>query len=858
MTTDSSVEIEAGSPERSTPGVMWPGVYIALGVVLVALVFVSGQPSLNAPWIQGDEYYFIVNNSDVTGAGRSEPLLVRCLSIFNHKHRDLYQPVPILSYALEWRLWGEARVSGMRATDVALHALTGLLLWVALRGLLLTLGVTKAGPAGTLLAYALALLWALHPVNVDAYSADMGRTHLMSATMALLSLLAHLRYLRTRQAAWSVLAIVLLTLAMMSKPVVGWFALVFVLEWHVLGLRSALRSPRVYVMAALGVLFALLTLKTTQEAEMLEDFTDLLFGDPISRSLFATWLYARNLLAPAWLCTWYVPVPWSTWDAPAVWGGLVLVVASGVALLWSLPRPARRGIAVGLTWFWVLLLPVVGIIGARLASANDRYVYQPLMGLLLVVGVLLARWVSRAAGARRAAVVVAAALLLSAAAVPWNRWLCANARTTLRRAERVVDLYPDHPHAREALALAYEFSATHDTPERDAFGHDELLAKARATLDLAVTIADEHSDYYVTPHDRAAFERRVAFRYLLYDAPELSLEHALQAYELEPDSLSTWTRLAQAYRALQRWPLAAAAYKHLEEILPADDRWRSKRLAEYGNLLLRRLDQPSQAIGKLREALAGSGLEPEERKTATLDLALAEIRGGHGATGAGLVDTILAKDPDNIEALLVMGEFHMRSHHWQQAEQAYAAILVRHPTHYRAMRGLHEALAQQDRHATAAMIWLEGYEHSPQKRAFRSFAVWAAACADAAGASRECEALLADDPENPLACYAQCLLTLRAGELGQAREWAQTARRGQPIEEERADRRAAAMFEHMVDVGTLPAEARLLSAEIWLDGSERARAEAALGRYGESDGTPVGAAVAEELRARLSGEDGGS
>ena len=290
---------------------IWRCAYVVLGAILVALVAVSGQPSLSASWIQGDEYYFIVNNSDVTGTGRTEPLPLRCLRIFGHKHRDLYQPVPIVTYALEWHLWGAARESGMRATDVALHALNGLLLWAALRAVLQVLGVTRAGPADTLLAYALALVWALHPVNVDAYAADMGRTHLLSATMTLLSMLTHLRYLRTRNAAWAVLAVLLLTLAMMAKPMVGWFAIVFLLEWHVLGLRAALRSPRVYAMAVLGVVFALLTLKTTQEAEMLEDMTDLLFGDPISRSLYGAWLYLRNMVVPIWLTTWYAPVPWS-------------------------------------------------------------------------------------------------------------------------------------------------------------------------------------------------------------------------------------------------------------------------------------------------------------------------------------------------------------------------------------------------------------------------------------------------------------------------------------------------------------------------------------------------------------------
>ena len=501
---------------------------------------------------------------------------------------------------------------------------------------------------------------------------------------------------------------------------------------------------------------------------------------------------------------------------------------------------------------------MIGLVGARLASANDRYLYQPMMGLLVVVGVLLARWVWRRDGRRairRAITVVAVALTLAVSAVPWDRWLCANARTTLRRAQRVVSLYPDHPHVREALAMAYEFSATHQCPERDEFGRDELLARARATLDETTALADEHSEYYVTAHDRAAFERRVAFRYHLYQLPELSLSHALRAYELEPESVSTWTRLAHAYRALGQWSRAAAAYQRLEELLPPDDRWRSKRLAEYGNLLLHRLHRPQDAIGRLRAALDGSGLEPAERKVTTLDLALAEIRGGLGAAGADIVGAILAKDPDDFEALQVLGEFHMRSHHWADAEQTYAAVLVQRPGDYKAMRGLHEALAQEDRHADAAVIWLEGYAHTQHKRAFRSFAVWAAACADAEGAPPECDALLADDPDNPLACYAKCLFALRAGDVRDAVTWTAAARRGQPIEDEQADRRAATVIERMVDSGKLPTDALVVSATIWLADGDGGRAAAALDRFQETPGGQEATGVAEELRARLNEGD---
>src|SRR5262245_41726591 len=117
---------------------------LALAVAIVAAVRWTGSPRLDAPWIQGDERIFIANNGDVTGAGHSESLGSRLVGIFLHRHEDLYQPVPIATYAIEWDLWGPHRVFFMRQTDVLLHAATALLLWSVLATLL-----RRATPDGT-------------------------------------------------------------------------------------------------------------------------------------------------------------------------------------------------------------------------------------------------------------------------------------------------------------------------------------------------------------------------------------------------------------------------------------------------------------------------------------------------------------------------------------------------------------------------------------------------------------------------------------------------------------------------------------------------------------------------------------
>jgi tetratricopeptide (TPR) repeat protein len=827
----------------------------ALAVLLLALVYVCGQPALDAPWIQGDEHRFIVNNPDVTGAGRAEPRLVRWAGIFTHYHDDLYQPIPVLTYAIEWDLWGEQRVFFMRQTDVILHALNALLLWGVLRKLLQVFGRVGESPAIMVLTWALALLWALHPIQVSAYAADMGRTHLLSAGLALLSLRCQIAAFERRRPAWTAGALVLLTLAMMAKPVVGWVALVFLLAWHYRGWRAAWLSPAVWLTGVLGVIFAAVTLLATRQADMLTEFDELLFGDRVSRSLHATWLYATNLLWPAWLSTWYPPDPRSVWSHPTVWTGLLVVLISLAALVWSLRQPGRRGYTFGLTWFWVLLLPVIGVIGARVAAGNDRYVYQPLMGLLLIVGLLAVRWARRPFAAaplpRRLHMASVVLIVLALAAVPLNRHLCATARSTIARAERTVSLYPAHPRATEVLAVSAEFAATHDTVERRVHGQAALMQQARAALDRAVALADEHPRFFTSPADRAALHRRLSHRYLLHDVADAALEQALRAHALEPESHASWTTLAQALRRAGRFAEAGAAYAEAEAHLPDDHRFLAQRCTEHADLLLHRLAAPTEAIPRYRRALADPRIDDETRRVATLGLALAEIRGGLGATGHELLQQILAEVPDSVPALLALGEYHLRSHHWPAAEHAFLSVLVQQPLHRQALRSLHEALVQQGRDSDATLLWLSAYERAPADRMIRGFLAWSAASEGHADAAATAESILAVDPGNPLVNYALALLALRAGDVPQAAARCHAAADGEPLPEEPADRRAALAFTRLVEAGQLPHDTHVVIALIWARGNDRARAAAALAAYRAAPGGAAADALAADVATRL-------
>ena len=808
-------------------------VLITLGISLFAAALAVGSKHLSAPWVQGDEYLFIVKNSDVTGQGRDESLLLRCMQAFTTVHYDLYQPLPIVTYAIEWKLWGERRVEFIRTTDVLLHGLNAVLLWFVLMRLLGTFAsVTRSGIA--LLSWALALLWLAHPTLAGAYAADMGRTHLLSATFALTSLLLHLRALRTGRQVWFAPALLALLAAMLSKVVVGWIVLVVAIEILHAGWRAALRSYRVYCVAAVCVAFAVLTLKTSGSAGIFKDIGAALFGDPLSRGFLAAFLSLKDIVWPFGLATWYVPDVDTGFRYPPVWIGLALIIGS-LAIAAACLRTRSLPLAgVGVLWYWAMISPTLGFVGARFAAAQDRYLYQPLMGLMLALGCIVCaiqrsgRLPNNPRFTYAAATVLA---LIALALAPAARELAATARDTVKRAEVVVSADVNDPRAREMLAAANEFAAEHPPADAGADYVQTHYENAHDTFIQAAEMASANPRYFRDDAAIADFIRRISTQLQGLDDPQQSLRWALRLRDFAPDAPRTWTRIARAHRELNQPREALAAYQRLERVAPEDAHFRAVLNVEIADLLLFTFNNPAAARPRYADALSAAVLPHGARLVAMTGLARCEVLAGEGAEGYRLAAQVLSEQGNNLSAALVVGLYHVRSHHWEAAYDAFTQILAAAPAEYEALRGFQVACQELGRWSEAAFKWQGALRADPDHPAFRPYFVWAAACARDESAERFADALLAERPGNRFACLAKMLLAIRAGELDAASEWITKAAAGAAIPLAREFARAARALELMIERSEIDSRAAVPCAELWLQVGAADRARAVLDRF---------------------------
>lgn len=253
------------------------------------------------------------------------------------------------------------------------------------------------------IAAGLALVFAVHPLNVESVAWLSQRKTQISTFMLLASLLVYLDWRKTRRTSSRVLLTAAYTLSLMAKPMGVTFPVILLVfelmqdgsrgrayAWRS-SLDGALRPLRdLWPLVAVAVLVAAATLLAQRGGGAVASLENLPFGSRLLNALAAVGAYLRTFLWPADLALFYPLGSAPRWDAAAAGFAAVSLGTLFAVLTW------RRTSLVAFGWIWFLLslLPVIGLVQVGAQSHADRYMYVPMMGLLISVGAWVgtARW----------------------------------------------------------------------------------------------------------------------------------------------------------------------------------------------------------------------------------------------------------------------------------------------------------------------------------------------------------------------------------------------------------------------------------------------------------------------------------
>ena len=283
-----------------------------------------------------------------------------------------YWPLVHTTFWIEHKLWGFAP-AGYHAVNVLLHAANTVLLW-RLAGRLEVPG-----------AWAIAAVFAVHPLHVESVAWVIERKDLLSALFYLAAVSAWLRFSEGSRWKHYVLALVLFVLGLLCKSIVVTLpAALLICHWWKRGRVDGADLLRLAPFFAVGIAVAVADTAFYAAREPLD-----LGYTVVERALIAAhalWFYVEKLLWPAGLAVIY---PHWAVDAadPLAWGRLAAIVALGAAL-WVFRRRIGRGPFAGAAFFAVTLSPVLGFVDygyMQFSFVADRYQYLAGIGPIAVL-----------------------------------------------------------------------------------------------------------------------------------------------------------------------------------------------------------------------------------------------------------------------------------------------------------------------------------------------------------------------------------------------------------------------------------------------------------------------------------------
>jgi hypothetical protein len=370
-----------------------PGTWIQLAILASAVFIVAAivhAQTLSFKFLSTwDDPSYIANNPWIRGL-----TLENIRFAFTTPYFANYLPLHLVSYMVDYQFWG-LNPFGYRLQSLLLVAMNASLAFLLVRRLFRSLP----------LAFVAALLFAVHPAQVEAIAWISIRKDLLSTVFLLLTVILYDEATRDRLRpgvyAASVLMYLLGLLSKVSISTLPLFLLVLDLtrRWdgRAFSWKRAIATKIPYlVFAAVLVVVNNMAQVKTDLPYTHEPVKYLMVkGDAISMylGLLTGILRGRPMYDPPWLGGLHVPFDLA---------GLLLPPAVFIFAFWR----RLRALTLGVAWIFFLLLPVLAF--PLITYMADRYLYAPSLGFcwILAAGILWLAGRVRSDGGRVAATVV--------------------------------------------------------------------------------------------------------------------------------------------------------------------------------------------------------------------------------------------------------------------------------------------------------------------------------------------------------------------------------------------------------------------------------------------------------------------
>jgi tetratricopeptide (TPR) repeat protein len=589
---------------------------VLAGVVIIVLAaFLAYIPSISGGFILDDD--LLVTNNRIT---RAPDGLYRfwCSS----EPAD-YWPATNTTFWIEWRMWG-MNSAGYHATNLILHIIEALLIWIILR---------KLSIPGAFLA---AMIFCVHPVNVESVAWIAQRKNMTAMLFFLLSVLWYLKasmYTASAGTApgrscegswerertfssfilhllpfhfWYWLSFAAFALAILSKgSVIVLPALILGIIWwsRPLTRQDLVRAAPFFLVA--GVLTVVnLWFQSHDSNEVIRHAG---FMERLLDAGCVVWFYLYKAIWPFNLA--FIYPNWNINAGKALWWLPLLAVLAVTAALWLYRSSRSRPLLFAWGYFCVALAPVMGFVDVgfmKYSLVADHYQHISIIGAIALVAAGWSEWHCLARNAAHWATAVAVVMVGALSFLTYQQngmyrdaitlyqdtlaknpecWLAQNnLGVTLFHAgqlqepielyEKAIQLKPDFAPAYNNLGVAMH----------QAGRYQEAIKQYEQALSSRPNYTEAHNNLGIT----------------LYKTGRLSeaIEHYREVLRLEPDYADAHNNLAVAFAQTDRYQEAIEQYRQALQLTPDDPEY----LYNLGNALIE-TDQLKEGIKQYEHVL---------------------------------------------------------------------------------------------------------------------------------------------------------------------------------------------------------------------------------------------------------------
>jgi len=660
---------------------------VLIPIFLFSVTFGTFWPVLKHEFVKYDDDKYVTENPHITGG----MTLQSVVWAFTRPHFYMWHPLTSLSHLLDYELFGLNPFG---------HHLTSLLIHIA--NVLLLFWVLKRLTGAVWPSAFVAAVFAVHPLQVESVAWVAERKNVLSAFFWMLTIAAYIRYTERPSIGRYSLVVLTFSLGLMAKPMVVTLPCVLLLldYWplqrlpgrtYFPGQSRGENSPHTRSAKAghqqlslwrllgekvplfiLAAVVSAITYIAARSGGVVSGLESIPISYRAANAVISYATYIEKMIWPSGLAVFY-PHPGGNFSVVQMVASVALLVIISVCCIYFFG--SRKYLATGWLWYLGVLVPVIGLVQAGAQARADRYMYIPMVGLLIMVvwgtDDLVAKWRCRGVTSVLLAVVIVSAAMVCASLqlrhwqdsaalfrhtlnVTRNNYVVQNNYANLLRDSgrvdeaiehytRCIEIRSDSPEVHNNLGNA--LAAKGRTVE--AIVHYEKaieLVKSQKSSGRSLPVLAEA--YY-----NLAEALRIQKRF------QDAIEHYAEALKLKPNDVDALHGFGLTLAELNRFDEAVKCYRRMLELEP-------------NNVIAR---------GLLGLALASQG---------KVDEAIEQLR------------IVLSRRPDDVEMYCNVGILLEQQDRTDEAIKEYRRALQINPAYDKARYLLDAALAKQDSRKT--------------------------------------------------------------------------------------------------------------------------------------------------------------